>query len=66
MTCRTLFAEKLGQTIDWGSPDWQFDTWQHETWQHDTNFQDESRRAGMPDPARTPRASKPWWTDETS
>ena len=43
MICRMLFAEKLGQTIDWGSPDWQFDTWQHETWQHDTNFQDETR-----------------------
>jgi hypothetical protein len=36
MTCRKLFAEKLGQTIDWGAPDWQYEQWHHDTnWQVD-------------------------------
>ena len=36
MTCRKFFAEKLGQTIDWGAPDWQYEQWHHDTnWQVD-------------------------------
>ena len=29
--CRRLFAEKLGQTIEWGPPGWETEQWQHDT-----------------------------------
>ena len=28
--CRRLFAEKLGQTIDWGPPGWEAEQWEHD------------------------------------
>ena len=37
--CRRLFAEKLGQPIDWGDG-WENEQWQHqdEPWEEDDRF----------------------------
>ena len=55
--CRKLFAEKLGQPVDWGPPGWENEQWQHDTnWQVDADDCGPNRRvAAQEDPVRMTR-----------